>query len=237
MEKNTLEILGHRWKSLHKIGGISALIIAVLLIGEVFVYAVLPRPASPLECIELFLKNPLFGLLHFDMLGMISYLFFIPLTLSLYLLIRSKSESLALIATVLFFIGIAVFFASNTSFSLLSLSKQYALAETEDQKMMLLSSCQTMITLFNVQAFMISYLIVSAAWVMIGIVMLKGDLFSRFASWMGILAGASGIIAEGLENTSKLFRIPAIGFYFAAIVFLFIWVLYTGRQLLRIAKD
>ena len=43
---------------------------------------------------ELFLKNPLFGLLHFDLLGMITYLLFIPFTLSLYRVLKEKTNTL-----------------------------------------------------------------------------------------------------------------------------------------------
>lgn len=235
--KKTLIASDTRWYGLHKIGGISAIVIAILLLGEVFVYSVMPNPSSTIGYIELFIKNSLFGLLHFDLLGMISYFLFIPVILSLYMVLKQKSESVALIATVLFFIGIVDFFATNTAFSMLSLSKQYSLAETEAKKAMLLASCQTMITLFKVQAFMISYIIVSAAWSMIGIVMLWSKLFNKFTSWMGILAGATGIIAEILENTSKSLLVVAIAFYFAAIVFLFIWVLQTGRKLLSIGTN
>lgn len=233
-KKSLAETVDDRWHSLHKIGGISAIMIAILLIGEVFVYSAIPNPISPIEHIELFLKKPLVGLLHFDLLGMIAYLLFIPMILSLYMALRQNNRSVILIATVLFCVGIAVFFATNTAFSMLSLSKQYALIETEAEKAMLLASCQTMITLFNVHAFMVSYIIVSAAWLMIGSVMLWSKLFNRFTAYMGILAGATGIIAEILENTSKALLEVAIAFYFAAIVFLFIWILLTGRQLLHL---
>jgi len=190
-----LETFEGRWKSLHIIAGIAAMAIALLLLGEVYVYSVIPNPLTTNGYLDLFLKNPLFGLLHFDLLGMISYLLFIPFALSLYMVLKEKDEYLTLIATVLFFVGIAVFYATNTNFSMLSLSKQYALAETDMERTMLLASFQTMVTLFKVQAFMLSYIIVSTAWLLIGF---------------------------------------AIAFYFAAIVFLFIWVLFTGRKLVYI---
>ena len=234
--KNEFRNRDNRWNSLHKTGGISAIVIAVLLLGEIIVYAVLPNPTTPVACIELFQRNPLFGLLHYDLLGMISYILFIPMILSFYILLRQNSESGMLIATVLFFIGIAVFFASNTSFSMLSLSRQYTLSETDAERAAILASCRTMLTLFNVQAFMISYIIVSASWIMIGSVMLSGKLFGRFIAYTGILAGASGIIAEVLENTSEALRWVAIAFYFAAVVFLFLWVFLAGRQLLLIGS-
>ncbi len=239
MENNITDIknMDGRWKNLHKIGGISAQIIAALLIGEVLVYSVLPNPNTTIDYLELFLNNSLFGLLHFDLLGMISYLLFIPVVLSLYMILRENSESIMLISTILFFVGIVVFFATNTGFSMLSISKQYAMAKTEAEQAMLLSSFHSILTLFKVQAFMVSYIIVSAAWVMIAAVMLKSELFSRLTAYMGILAGMAGIIAEILENTyTKLINV-AIAFYFAGIVCLFIWVLLTGRKLLYIGRN
>ncbi len=236
-KKILLDTSDNRWKSLYKIGGISAMVIVFLLLGEVFVYSVMPNPSSTAGYLELFQDNSLFGLLHFDLLGMISYLLFIPIILSLFMVLRSVNESIMLIATVLFFVGIAVFYATNTSFSMLSLSKQYSVAETDVERSMLLASFHAMVTLFKVQAFMVSYIIVSAAWLMIGCVMLWSILFNRFTSYMGILAGATGIIAEILENTSKALLGVAIAFYFAAIVFLFIWVLITGRKLLYIGVN
>jgi Domain of unknown function (DUF4386) len=236
-KKIPLETYEGRWKSLHKFAGIATIAIALLLLGEVYVYSVIPNPSSTIGYMELFLKNPLFGLLHFDLLGMISYLLFIPFTLSLYMVLKEKNEYIALIATVLFFVGIIVFFSTNTTFSMLSLSKQYALAGTDAERAMLLVSFQTLVTLFKVQAFMLSYFIVSIAWLVIGFVMLQSKRFNKFTSFMGILTGASGIIAELFENTSKALLGVAIAFYFAAIVFLFIWVVLTGRKLLYIGDN
>lgn len=233
-KKISRETLDGNWKGLHKIAGISAIAIALLLLGEIYVYAIVPNPSTTIGYMELFLNNPLFGLLHFDLLGMISYLLFIPLTLSLYMVLKGKNEYVMLIATALFFVGIAVFFSTNTGFSMLSLSKQYAIAQTDVERAMLLASFQTMVTLFKVQAFMLSYIIVSTAWLVIGFVMLQSKRFNKITSYMGILAGASGIIAELCENISKALLELAIAFYFAAILFLFIWVLLAGIKLLSI---
>jgi Domain of unknown function (DUF4386) len=216
---------------------LSAFAIAFLLLGEVYVYAALPHPKTTIEYMDLFLKNSLFGLLHFDLLGMISYLFFIPLIISLYIVLRRNSGSIMLIATVLFFVGVTVFYSTNTSFSMLSLSKQYSIAETEAEKTMLLTAFQSMVTLFKVNAFMVSYVIVSFAWIMIASIMLFDNLFSRITAYFGIIAGASGIIAEICENTSIVLLSVSIIFYFAAIVFLFVWVILTGKQLLTLGSN
>ena len=102
---------------------------------------------------------------------------------------------------------------------------------------MLLASCQTMITLFKVNAFMVSYVIVSAAWLLIAAVMLRSKLFSRLTAVAGIIAGAAGIVAEMLEHISEAFRLVAIFLYFAAIVFLLLWVVLSGRQLYNLGVN
>jgi hypothetical protein len=135
-----------------------------------------------------------------------------------------------------FFFGISIFFANNTGFAILSLSKQYATAGSESERIILESSCRSLIALFNVNAFMISYVIVSGAWLVISMVMLKSRIFTRFTAYSGIIAGGSAIVAEVFENTSRSLYEVAIALYFAAMVFLFIWVLLTGRRLLRIGS-
>lgn len=230
------EPVKHRWRNLCKMGGASALIIALLLIGESIVYALLPSTNTPIEIFSLFQRNWLLGLLHFDLLGMIAYLFFIPFTLALYATMKRTDESLMLVAVVLFFIGVAAFFATNTGFSALSLSHQYEIAKTQEERLLLLAACQAMITLFNVNAFLVSYVIVSAAWVMIGVAMLQATVFSRLASYASLLAGACGIIAVLLEHISENTVGTAIAFYFAAIVFLFIWCVTAGTRLYRMGS-
>jgi hypothetical protein len=225
------EIADYRWQSLYRLGGVTALIIALLLIGEIVVYAVLPRPATAIEYFAIFHDNWLAGLLYFDLLGMISYLLFIPTILALYMALHHTSETAMIVATALFFIGIADFFATNTAFSVLTLSSQYATAKTEAERAMFLTAGQTMVTLFNENAFLVSYVIVSAAWAMISAVMLRSTLFSHSIAYAGILAGTTGIAAVILEHISASTLFIAIALYFVAIVSLFVWAVLVGRRL------
>lgn len=171
-----------------------------------------------------------------DLLGMVAYVLFVPVILALYNALRRASEPLTAIGTALFFVGIAVFFATNTAFSMLSLSDQYAAATTEAQRSMLLAAGQAMLTTFNVGAFQVSYIIVSTAWLIIAAVMLRSSIFSRVTAYPGILAGVTAIGAVALEHTpviGELFALLVI-VYFAAIVFLAIWVVLIARRLFQL---
>lgn len=222
-----------QWRALYRMGASSAGLIALLLVGEVIVYAIVPRTETALEHFRLFGDQWLLGLLSLDLLGMIAYLLFIPLILALYMALRSEGAAVMLVATAVFFLGIADFFATNTAFSVLTLSQKYASATTDAERAMFLTAGQTMFTLFNENAFLVSYVLVSAAWAMIAWVMLRSPRFGRLTGATGIGAGISGILAVVLEHTSPLVLNAAIALYFIAMVLLLAWVLLIWRGLYR----
>ena len=225
-----------RWTGLYRSGAIAASLIAVLLVGEIVVYVGLPRASTPLAHFELFADDPLAGLLTLDLLGLVSYLLFIPVMLALYVALHPAGEAVMASATVLFFLGVADFLATNTVFPVLFLSQQYAEATTDAERGTILAAGQAMFTLFNENAFLVSYVLVSAAWAMIGGVMLRSSRFGRASGYAGVLAGTSGIIAVVLEHVSDALVPPAIGLYFAAILFLLLWVVLICRKLFRITS-
>jgi hypothetical protein len=206
----------------------------VLLLGEIAVYAIFPRPKTALEHFELFHENWLAGLLTLDLLGMISYLLLVPTVLALYGALRRTSEAAMAVGPALFFVGIADFFATNTAFPVLALSQEYATATTDAERAAVLAAGQAMFALFNENAFLVSYVIVSAAWTMIAAVMVRSSLFGRASAYAGVLAGTAGIIAVVLEHLSPMLVAVAIPLYFAAIVFLLLWVVLVGRRLYRL---
>ena len=234
-EVNHVEAADPRWKGIYKAGGAAALIIAVLLVCEIIVFTVWPQPTTAIGYFQLFQSNWLIGLLDLDLLGMVAYILFVPVIVALYVILRRHAEGLMAVATVLFFVGISTFFATNTAFSLLSLSGQYAVTMAEAERAVFLAAGEALLTTFNVGAFQVSYVIVSAAWLMIAVVMLRSSVFSRFTAYSGILTGASAIGAVALEHTPVVGDIFAllVAAYFAAIVFLAIWVVLTGRRLYR----
>jgi hypothetical protein len=206
------------------LAGLAGGIIAVLLVGEVVVYAFFPRPETALEHFNLFQENRLVGLLTLDLLGMVAYLAFIPLILALYLALRRSAEAVMAIAAAVFFLGIADFFATNNLFAVLTLSDQYAAASTSAERELFLAAGEAMLALFNENAFLVSYVLVSASWALISTVMLRSQIFGRITGWSGLLAGTAGIMAVVLEHASPRQSVlnVAIGFYFAAIVLLLV---------------
>jgi hypothetical protein len=234
-----IDTIDSRWKGLCKVGGVAAMIIAVLLLCEIIVFSVWPQPRTVIDYFTLFHDNWLIGLLDLDLLGMFAYILFVPVILALYITLKRSSEAFMSVATAIFFVGISVFFATNTAFPMLSLSDQYMAATTDAQRAMFLAAGQAMLTMFNVNAFQVSYVIVSTAWLMMSAVMLRNGIFSRVTAYSGILAGATAIGALTLEHMTVIgsFTPLLISLYFAAIVFLIVWVVLAGRRLYQLGTE
>jgi len=233
---NDAETADSAWKSLYRVGGAAALIMAVFIPIQMIIFMVWPPPSTVIGWFTLFQNNRLLGLLDMDLLLIVDQVLMVLVLLALYVALRRPSQSFMAVALTLGLVGIAVYFASTTAFEMLSLSDQYAAATTEAERSMFLAAGQAMLTTFNVGAFQVSYLIVSAAWLMISVVMLRSSVFGRVAACSGILTGATAIGAVALEHTPVIgdLFVLLISVYFAAIVFLVIWVVLIARRLFQL---
>jgi Domain of unknown function (DUF4386) len=218
------------WKPLYRVGGVSALITAVLIPLQIIVFIAWPPPleGTASDWFTLFQSNRLLGLLSLDLLLLVDYVLLVPIVLAIYVALRRTSESLMAIATALYFVAIAAYFASNTAFEMLSLSEGYAAATTDAQRAMYLAAGQAMLATFEGTAFQVSYVLASVAGIIIGVVMLRSDVFSRVAAYALILGDVIGL---GLY-------VPKIGIYLSVISVPVLWVWYVliARRLIRLGS-
>lgn len=228
--------MGQRATRLYRLGGWSALAVAVLLLGEVAVYATWPRPESVLEHLRVLQDNWLVGLLTLDLLGMFAYLALVPTMLALHAALRAGHEAAMAVTIVVYLIGVADFFATNTAFPMLDLSSRYSMATDAAGRDRILAAAEAMVTIFNENAFLVSYVLVSGSWLAASTVMLRTGRFSRATGWAGVAAGAAGVLAVVLEHitTNEVVLAAAIGCYFLALGALLLWVTLVGRALLRL---
>ncbi len=216
------------WKSLYRVGGVAALIIVVLFVIQIIVLVASPPPTTVIGYFTLFHKNALLGLLSLDLLSIADYALFVPMFLALYVALRRASPSFMAIATTLALIGIAVYFASNTAFEMLSLSNQYAAATTDAQRSLFLAAGQGMLAIYQGTAFYISYILLSVAPLIISVVMLRSNIFGKVTAYVGILASAIGLG----------FFVPAIGVFLSliSVVGLLSWYILIGLRLFQLAQ-
>jgi hypothetical protein len=230
------------WKSLYRIGGVAALLAAILFrrnIGaEVSLFTGMETiPTSAAEWFSLLQTNPFVGLSFLAVFDLVNYflvgLVFLALAVRLWPLNKSRT-TLALASGL---VGITVSFATNISFSMMSLSQQYAAAATETQQANLLAAGQALLALSGAMANFpgtgtyVSYLLIALAGVLFASQLLPTH---RATAIVGLLAGGCDLaycltfaLSPGLQ----------VLFMASAGAFWMIWHILIAISLFKHAKD
>jgi hypothetical protein len=178
-------------------------------------------------------QQPLLGLTLLNLFDLVNYALVGLILLALAVALRKNNPSGMLTAAALGAIGVTVFFASNQAFPLLSLSRQYANTPSETQRAMILAAAQAVLAIhqsssYAGQGIYLSFLLVSAAGMMISITMLSSNHFSRGTALIGILA-------NGFQLGYYIVLVFAPAFVAVPIsisaIFLLIWYIQVGIRL------
>jgi hypothetical protein len=245
------ETMDSAWKGLYRAGGAAALIAAVLfrrnlgaefsLLRMIGVISFGPAtvPSSAMDWFTLLQNNRLVGLTLLELFDVVNYALVGLIYLALYAALRRADAGSMAIATAFGFVGIAVYFASNQAFSMLSLSDQYAAATTDAQRSTFLAAGEAMLAINNPGAIYqgigvtISLFLVTLAGLIISVVMLRSGIFSRATATVGILAHGFG-----LGYFVALAFAPAINFLPPSISapFLLVWYILIARRLFQLGS-
>ena len=231
------------WKSLYRVGGVAALIAGVIfrrnLGPEISLFSAQKQPGTIIDWFTLLQNNRLLGLSYLNLFDIVDYALVGLMFLALYVALRRANQCYMAIATTLGFVGIAVYFASNTAFSMLSLSDQYAAATTDAQRSMFLAAGQAVLAINNPGAIYqgtgiyVSFLLLAVAGLIVSAVMLRSSIFGRVTAYMGILASAFD-----LAYCITFAFVPAMTVYLlsAAGLLLMVWHILIGRRLYQLGR-
>ena len=218
-----------RWKDLYNIAATATVIMILLIPLQIVIYMLWPTPESALEIFTLLQSNKLAGLLSLELTYIISNALAIPLYLAFYVALRRVNPSLMAAATAAGLIAVAVVLTARPAFDLLFLSDQYAAAATEAQRAMLLAAGQSKIALQFGTAQNVHYVLGAIALLIVSIVQLRSDVFSKTTAAAGIFANA---LAFGLY-------VPVIGVYISILSvfpFLTFWLILCARTFFRLGR-
>jgi hypothetical protein len=217
------------WKSLYKIGSICSWLMVVIILSQFVVFMAAPPPleGTAADWFALFQQNKLMGLLAFELLMIVYTILSIPLALALSVTLRKTDPSLAAIYMALTLVGVVSFIVARPSFDMLFLSGQYAAATTEAQRSAFLAAGETLVAMFHGTAFQVSYFLGSIGGLLLSVVMLKGNLFSRPTAYLRI---ASSLLDFGLF-------VPAIGLFLSlfSVLCLLLWNILVARRLWQLS--
>lgn len=233
------------YRSLYIIGGAAALIAGVVFrrnlgvaeIGQL-VYGRAP-PDTVIGWFSLLQGDRFLGLAMLNMFDVVDFTLLGLMFLALYVALKPVNKGYALIATAMGFVGIAVYFASNTALSMISLSDQYAAATTDVQRSALLAAGEAVLATSNPGAFVpgtgiyMSFLFLAAAGLVVAILMLRSNVFGRATAYIGILASLCD-----LACCVMIFIVPvSVAILVAAAgLFLMIWHILIGLRLIKLGN-
>ena len=152
--------------------------------------------------------------------------------LALSVALKRTNKAYVVVATALAFLRIAVYLASNTVFSMLSLSNQYAAATKDVQRSMFLAAGHAMLAIYEGLGVDVGLFLIMAAILMISAIMRRSSVFSRVTAYMGILAGVVTLayyIASAFTPTA-IFILEAAGLFWV------VWVILVGRRLYQLGN-
>jgi len=225
------------WKSLYRIGGAAALILLLYSVVTLIVLTLLgAAPSTAAETFALLQNNRIIGLLRLDVLTVFVYMPLLYLLfLGIYVALRPTQGAYATLATALVFVGVTLFLATPSAFSMVDLSDKYAVATTETQRSQLLAAGEAILASdmwHGTGAFLGGMLLQSGA-VLISVVMLRGEVFSQTIAYLGILT-------HGLDLAHFIFLllVPGLGKILIAIAgtLYLIWFPLVGRRLLQLGR-
>jgi hypothetical protein len=224
------------WKSLYKIGGVSAWIFVAYSLATIIIFMLITElPASAREAFDLLAKNRLAGLLRLDALTLLTIPLYYPIFLSICMGIKKDNIACATLGGLLAFAGITLFLATPSAFSLVPLSEKYASAATPAQQERFLAAGEALLAsdMWHGSGAMIGGILMLVAALIVSVVMLRSDNFSKATAYLGILTHGLDLIRVFVSIFAP--QVGTIIMMVAGPLYL-VWFPLLGRDLFRLAK-
>lgn len=183
-----------QWKFIYNLGAITAIIMVIGSLLDILISIItqggdlsaLPQTAG--ERFTQLNSNPFLGLYNLDLLNMLTTLVMIPTTFALCTVHRKVNAAFSVFTMFLSTIGTTIFVVNNGALSMLALSNKYAAASTETQKVLFLSAGEAILARgeHGSPGVFLSFALPLFVALLISLIMLRGKIFSKVASYLGI---------------------------------------------------
>jgi hypothetical protein len=217
-----------RWYYLYRTAAIAALITVALFLFQIVAFFVWPPPSTVAGHFALLQSRTFVGLVSLDFLIGVDEVLAIPICLALYFSLRRVHESLVLIATALSAASITCFLIATPALNMLYLSQQYAAATTGVEREEFLAAGQAVLSSWFGTPFQVGNVVGSIGMLLIGWVMVRSQIFSDTAGYVGMMAGALGL---GMY-------VPRVGVFISifSVVGMQVWYVMIALTFLRLSK-
>jgi hypothetical protein len=218
------------WRRVYRMGAIAAVAVLALVPIQAAVFIMWPPPTTVGGFFAMFQQNAIVGLLALDLLLMASWILSALMFVALYAALRRTRESLVTLALIAELVALAVYFASNTAFSMLTLSQQHAAAATDVDRSLFLAAGQAMLALYTGTAFNVSYLLSGVAALLMAGAMLRSGIFGTATAYIGIAYAVLQVVPPTAGTIGMIVSLLSL----APMV---VWIALIARRLYRLAGE
>jgi hypothetical protein len=168
---------------------IATIFMVVMIPVQIAFFLIWPHPTNIVDWFTLFNNNWIIGLVSYDFLYMLSMIASILLYIALFFALFESQKSLSLFAFIIGLIGLTLYFPSNTSLEMLSISKQFLNASTEHEKGLLIASGQTLLSIWKGTSYSVYYVLNGVALILFFLAMIKNNKFRKSTAYIGLTSG------------------------------------------------
>jgi hypothetical protein len=221
---------------LYRIGAIAALATVAITVVQIVAGVLWPPPdfaptaEAAVRILELCKAEPVLTFVRLDGLMVIDYLLLAVVYLALFAALKDRDPSLMTLGTGLALMAITMYFTVNPAATMLVLAGSYSPAASGATASGVVAAAQAVLAGFQGTAFLVHYIVMGIAGMLVSFVMLRSGVFSRTTAVAGILQGAMMLVPVTFGMVGLLF---AVG----SLIPFAVWFTLVGLRLLRMAKD
>lgn len=223
---------GETFSLLYRIAAFAALATVVVTIVQIILGLLWPPPnftptaAAAVHILTMAQANPVLTFLRLDGLMVLDYLLLVVVYLALYAALKRSNPSLMLLGTALALIAITLYLATTPAATMLVLAGKYSASGAAGFG--IVAAAQAVLVNSQGTAFLVHYIVMGIAGMLVLLAMLRTDVFSRTTALVGLTQGAMMLVPVTFGTVGLLF---ALG----SLVPFIIWFVLIALRLFRMS--
>jgi hypothetical protein len=224
------------WRSPCRLGGATALLSVLLsLLTMVALVTVGGPPDTAEETFTVLREGRLVGLLRLELLSLLNLMLYYLTFFGLYAALRRTDGVHALLATALVFVGVTLWIASHSAFSLMTLSDRYAAAATDAERARFLAAGEALMAadMWHSTGALAGGALIECGALVVSTLMLRSAVFGRATAVVGL-------VTHGLDLLQVLLGafVPGVKPVVMAVAgpLYLVWFTLVGRRLLQVGR-
>ncbi|MFZ5945970.1 MAG: hypothetical protein ACOYVD_17910 [Bacillota bacterium] len=233
-----------QWRSIFRVGAFTTFLAILGTIFDILVGSTLggdlsTTPITAIDKFNQFNDNWLIGLYNLDFLNAVTTVLMIPGYFALWAAHRRTNVSYVTLATIIYYIGAAVFITKNAALPMLDLSNKFFAATSIAQKNLLAAAGEAYLAGggHGSPGALAGFVLLSTGSLMMAFGMLKGNLFSRRTAYVGILGSSLLLIYVLLVTFVPEIKNIAVSVAAPGGLLALAWTIMFTKKLFELGKE